>query len=91
MLNRRLFLGSGLAAFAAAKVKITGVDVYPIRIPVTRDEAAAGLMHAFTVAAVTTDAGVTGYSFGWGSCRRSGSYWLGRTCSRLSVTWITGC
>ena len=31
-----------MAAFAAAKVKITGVDVYPIRIPVTKDEAAAG-------------------------------------------------
>ena len=66
MVNRRQFLGSsiaGLAAFAAARVKITGVDVYPIRIPVTKDEAEAGLMHQFLVAEVSTDAGVKGYAF----------------------------
>jgi D-galactarolactone cycloisomerase len=53
----------GAAAFAAGKVKITGVDVYPIRIPVTKDEAAAGLNHAFQVVEISTDAGVKGYSF----------------------------
>jgi D-galactarolactone cycloisomerase len=52
-----------LAALAAPRVRITGVDVYPIRIPVTKDEAAAGLMHAFQVVEISTDAGVKGYSF----------------------------
>ena len=59
MLSRRLFL----AALAAPRVRITAVDVYPIRIPVTKDEAAAGLMHVFQVVEVSTDAGVKGYSF----------------------------
>jgi L-alanine-DL-glutamate epimerase-like enolase superfamily enzyme len=59
VLSRRLFL----AALAAPRVRITGVDVYPIRIPVTKDEAAAGLMHAFQVVEISTDAGVKGYSF----------------------------
>ena len=64
MLNRRALFALPLAAFArAAQVKITGVDIYPIRIPVTKDEAEAGLMHAFTVVAVSTDADVKGYSF----------------------------
>lgn len=63
MLNRRLFLTSSLAAFAVNKVKITGVDIYNIRIPVTKQEAEAGLMHAFTVVEISTDAGVKGYSF----------------------------
>lgn len=63
MLKRRAFLLSGLAAFGAGKVKITGVDVYSIRIPVTKDEAAAGLMHSYPVVEVSTDAGVKGYSF----------------------------
>ncbi|HEU0121615.1 MAG TPA: mandelate racemase/muconate lactonizing enzyme family protein [Bryobacteraceae bacterium] len=63
MLKRRAFLLSGLAAFGAGKVQITGVDVYSIRIPVTKDEAAAGLMHSYPVVEVSTDAGVKGYSF----------------------------
>jgi len=63
VLNRRAFLASGLAAFAAGKVPITGIDIYPIQIPVTKDEAAAGLMHNFQVVEVSTGAGVKGYSF----------------------------
>jgi L-alanine-DL-glutamate epimerase-like enolase superfamily enzyme len=64
VLSRRVLFALPFAAFArAAQVKITGVDIYPIRIPVTADEAEAGLMHAFTVVEVSTDAGVKGYSF----------------------------
>ena len=63
MLNRRMFLASGLTALAAGRVKITGIDIFDIRIPVTKQEAEAGWMHAFNVVAVSTDAGVTGYSF----------------------------
>lgn len=68
MRNRREFLTAtaGLAAATlgrAAQVKITGVEIYDIRLPVTADEAAAGLMHAFNVVEVATDAGTTGYSF----------------------------
>jgi L-alanine-DL-glutamate epimerase-like enolase superfamily enzyme len=59
VLSRRGFL----AALAAPKVRITAIDSYAIRIPVTKDEAAAGLMHAFQVAEITTDAGIKGYSF----------------------------
>ncbi len=59
MLSRRLFL----AALAAPRVKITGVDIYPIRIPVSAEEAAAGLNHAFQVVEITTDGGGKGYSF----------------------------
>lgn len=47
----------------STQVRITGVDSYPIRIPVTRDEAEAGLYHRYMVAEVSTDAGITGYSF----------------------------
>ena len=39
MLSRRSFL----AAFAVAKVRITAVDIYPIRLPATKDEAAREL------------------------------------------------
>jgi D-galactarolactone cycloisomerase len=47
----------------AGRVKITGIDIYPIRLPVTKDEAEAGLMHSFSVVEVSTDAGTKGYSF----------------------------
>ena len=59
MLSRRNFL----AAFPVTKVRITAVDIYPIRLPATKDEAAAGLNDLFQVAEVTTDAGIKGYSF----------------------------
>lgn len=72
MLDRRMFLKSGFAAATAGfvslraevkPVRITGVDVYGIRIPVSKDEAAAGVNHQFTVCEIATDAGVRGYSF----------------------------
>ena len=56
---RRSFLS---LAFAKS-VKITGVEIYNIRIPVSKDEAAAGVNFAYNVVEVATDAGVTGYSF----------------------------
>jgi D-galactarolactone cycloisomerase len=44
-------------------VRITGVEIYNIRIPVSKDEAEAGVNFAYNVVEVATDAGVTGYSF----------------------------
>jgi L-alanine-DL-glutamate epimerase-like enolase superfamily enzyme len=65
VLSRRLFLATPLAAFTAtaAQVRITGIDIYNIRIPVSKDEAEAGLNHAWNVVEVATDAGVKGFSF----------------------------
>lgn len=65
MLSRRLFCTLPFAALAAQakQVRITGIDIYNIRIPVTKDEAKAGLNHAYTVVEVSTDAGVKGFSF----------------------------
>ncbi len=68
MPDRRKFIASGIAGLAASvlgagQVRITGVDLYDIRIPVSKDEAEAGLNHAFNVAEISTDAGVKGYSF----------------------------
>ncbi|MBL8214257.1 MAG: hypothetical protein JNK87_26290, partial [Bryobacterales bacterium] len=65
MVSRRLFCTLPFAALAAqAKpVRIKGIDIYGIRIPVTKDEAEAGLNHAYTVVEVSTDAGVKGFSF----------------------------
>ena len=69
-LSRRnvLGLGTGLAALhslrAAVKpVRITGVDLFPINIPVTAAESEAGVNHRYIVAKVQTDAGMNGYSF----------------------------
>ena len=74
-LSRREFLISAaaagtlshnaLAAVArdAKPVRITGIDLFPIRIPMSAEDAAAGKMGSYTVAQVDTDAGVTGYSF----------------------------
>ncbi|MFN7921181.1 MAG: mandelate racemase/muconate lactonizing enzyme family protein [Bryobacteraceae bacterium] len=61
MLSRRIFLRT--VASALRNVAITGVDIYPIRIPVTKDEAEAGVNFSYIVVEVKTDAGVTGYSF----------------------------
>jgi len=69
-LSRRGFFKTIAAAgtlervWAAVKpVRITGVDIFPIRIPTTDAEAKAGYMGRYTVCKVNTDAGVTGYSF----------------------------
>src|SRR6266849_7008959 len=52
------------ALHAAVKpVRITGVDLFAINIPVSPAEAEAGVNHRFMVAKVVTDAGVNGYSF----------------------------
>ena len=67
--RRDLLCGSG--AFAAVRalhaavkpVRITGVDLFAIRIPVPPTESAAGVIHRYAVAKVTTDAGISGYSF----------------------------
>jgi D-galactarolactone cycloisomerase len=61
-------LGVGLGAVGALRaavkpVRITDVDLFRIDIPVGKAEAAAGVMHAYEVVKVTTDAGVSGYSF----------------------------
>ena len=57
---------AGLRALEAAvkPVRITGVDAFAVRVPVTEAEAAAGVQYRFTVFKVSTDAGVSGYSFG---------------------------
>ena len=66
--DRRGFLklglgGLGALAVQARQVKISGIDIYPIRLPATADELAAGALATYHVAEVSTDAGVTGYSF----------------------------
>jgi D-galactarolactone cycloisomerase len=69
-LRRRDLLAAALALAplrtlrAAVKpVRITGVDAFTIEIPVSEAEKKAGVQNRFQVAKVTTDAGVTGYSF----------------------------
>jgi L-alanine-DL-glutamate epimerase-like enolase superfamily enzyme len=69
-LTRRSLLRMGTAwgaveALRAAvkPVRITDVDLFRINIPVSGAAAAAGVMHQYDVAKVTTDAGVSGYSF----------------------------
>jgi D-galactarolactone cycloisomerase len=73
--TRREILGGAMAALAASlaplrmlagaakPVKIRGVDIFPIAIPVAPAEREAGFDHNFTVVRVETDAGVRGYSF----------------------------
>src|SRR3954466_12420415 len=69
-LSRRSFFG-GLAATAtldriraAVKpVRITDVEIFPVRIPVTDLEAKAGYMNRYVACRIKTDVGVTGYSF----------------------------
>ncbi|HYI96103.1 MAG TPA: mandelate racemase/muconate lactonizing enzyme family protein [Bryobacteraceae bacterium] len=72
--NRREFIAGSLASalmpsslqnlIAAVKpVKITGVDVFPIRLPATKEEIDAGRMANYVVCRIDTDAGVRGYSF----------------------------
>jgi D-galactarolactone cycloisomerase len=54
-----------VAAVAAEvkRVRITGIEAFPINIPVTKEESEAGYYHRFMVVDVATDAGVHGYSF----------------------------
>ncbi|MCP5112164.1 MAG: hypothetical protein GY953_15150, partial [bacterium] len=70
--NRREFLALSTAAIlapvraleAAVKpVRITGVDVFPIEIPIPKRDVESGMMNRYLVARVDTDAGVRGYSF----------------------------
>ena len=66
--NRRAFLRLGLGSLAALaveakQVKISGIDIYPIRLPATADELAAGAQADYNVVEVSTDAGVKGFSF----------------------------
>ena len=65
MYSRRAFLAAPLFARSAfaGQVRIRSVDIYSLRLPVTKDEAAAGLMHTYNVVEIGTDAGVKGYSF----------------------------
>ncbi len=77
-LSRRDFLKASAAVAAAGtwpigrlqaalqdirSVKITGIDSFAIRIPVSNEEAAVGKIASYQVARVDTDAGVRGYSF----------------------------
>jgi L-alanine-DL-glutamate epimerase-like enolase superfamily enzyme len=48
---------------AVKPVRITGVELFVVNVPVTAAENAAGVQHAYQVAKVLTDAGVAGYSF----------------------------
>jgi D-galactarolactone cycloisomerase len=50
-------------AAAVKPVRITGVDSFPIRLPLSKEDAAAGKIGRYVVARVETDAGVRGYSF----------------------------
>jgi L-alanine-DL-glutamate epimerase-like enolase superfamily enzyme len=69
-ITRRGFLGlpMGFAAVEALRaavtpVRITDVDLFAVDIPVSAAEATAGFLHRYDVAKVSTDAGVSGYSF----------------------------
>ena len=50
-------------AAGAKPVRITGIESFPIRIPVPEEDTAIGKINGYTVARVDTDAGVRGYSF----------------------------
>jgi L-alanine-DL-glutamate epimerase-like enolase superfamily enzyme len=71
VLNRREFMGAAAAAFSAFRalraavkpVRISGLDLFTIDIPVSKAENDAGMQHRFQVVKVQTDAGVAGYSF----------------------------
>jgi D-galactarolactone cycloisomerase len=48
---------------AVKPVRITGVDLFPIKLPATREEVDAGRMSSYIVCRIDTDAGVRGFSF----------------------------
>ena len=50
------------AVGAAKPVRITGVDIFPIEIPVSREELLMGKYARYTVFRVDTDVGVRGYA-----------------------------
>jgi D-galactarolactone cycloisomerase len=54
-------------AQAAKPVRIKSVDIFPIEIPVPKEQAQSGLYYHYTVVKVETDVGVRGYCFdrGW--------------------------
>jgi D-galactarolactone cycloisomerase len=52
------------ALHAAVKpVRITGVDIFPVRVPIPKPEESAGRMNQYIVCRIDTDAGVRGFSF----------------------------
>ena len=78
--SRRTFCASSFAAAsagllapvrsvaqAAKPVRIKSIDIFPIEIPVPKEQAETGLYTHYTVVKVATDVGVTGYNFnrGW--------------------------
>src|SRR5688572_865140 len=59
-----MILGPVRALAAAVKpVRITGIDIFPMRLPASKEDEAAGKMARYPVCRVDTDAGVRGYSF----------------------------
>ena len=75
-------------AASAKPVRITGIDSFPIRIPVSEEDRAIGKISGYMVARVDTDAGVRGYSFAGPaqacSIPRYARRWSGRICLHLS-------
>jgi D-galactarolactone cycloisomerase len=55
------------AAAAAGPVRITGVDIFPIEIPIPREELELGKYARYTFYEVATDAGIRGYCFDRGT------------------------
>jgi D-galactarolactone cycloisomerase len=58
-----LLAGLNKLKAAVKPVKISGIDLFRIDIPVSPAEDKAGIEHRFNVVKIATDAGVTGYSF----------------------------
>ena len=50
-------------AAAVKPVKITGVDIFPIRLPASKEDTDAGKMASYVVCRIDTDSGVRGFSF----------------------------
>jgi D-galactarolactone cycloisomerase len=77
VLSRREFLAACSALLAPVRavaaavkpVRITGVDVFPIMLPIDKQAEGTGRMNRYTVCQVDTDAGVRGYSFAGGPGR----------------------
>jgi L-alanine-DL-glutamate epimerase-like enolase superfamily enzyme len=68
--RRRDFIAAPVALAAVRRlqaavkpIRIVSIEAFPIDIPVSEAEERAGLQHRFQVAKLTTDAGVTGWSF----------------------------
>jgi D-galactarolactone cycloisomerase len=77
VLSRRELLAASAALLAPVRrlaaavkpVRITSVDVFPILIPVPKEQENTGRMNRYMVCQVDTDAGVRGYSFAGGAAR----------------------